>query len=207
VRIAAGSSQAVLVQNVPVAGTERRTFTIESDAVLLGVIITSITGTMNVELYGLVGGQKSLLLSHVGLSAPTVSPLLDRSPISPGTLELVVTHTGAVSYQIDARSTGSGSSTIAGSVSVTNFPVVQDVEVQNWPSSLDDNVRLKILRAADREQVISYADFGTSNQRVTQIDYTAASVGAGPGFTARKILTYTLVGTRYRRDTIEWSIV
>lgn len=206
-RIAAGSEQSILRESRPVAGTQSRTFTIESDAVLLGVTVTSITGTMNVELYGLVGDQKSLLLSFVGISSPTASPLLDRSPISPGTLEVVVTHTGAVDYQVNARATGTGSSTIAGSVSVTNFPAVQDVDVQNWPSSLDDNIRLKILRAADREQAITYASFGTKDQRITQIDYTAASVGSGPGFTARKILTYTLVGTRYRRDTIEWSIV
>lgn len=70
-----------------------------------------------------------------------------------------------------------------------------------------NNLRLQILAAKDRVQSITYADFGTKNQRVTQIDYTAPSIGAGPGFTARKSFTYTLVGVNYRRDLITWSLV
>lgn len=65
------------------------------------------------------------------------------------------------------------------------------------------NLRQQILAAHDREQDITYADFGTKNQRVTQIDYTSATF---PGIIARKELTYTLIGTRYRRDSINWSI-
>ncbi len=70
-----------------------------------------------------------------------------------------------------------------------------------------NNLRLQILAAKDRVQSITYADFGTKNQRVTQIDYTAPSIGVGPGFTARKSFTYTLVGVNYRRDLITWSLV
>jgi len=74
-------------------------------------------------------------------------------------------------------------------------------------STFVNNLRLQILAAKDRDQEIAYADFGNKNQRVTQIDYTAPSIGTGPGFTARKTLTYTLVGNLYRRDNITWSIV
>jgi hypothetical protein len=66
------------------------------------------------------------------------------------------------------------------------------------------NLRQQILAAHDREQEITYADFGTKNQRVTQIDYTSPTF---PGVIARKELAYTLVGNRYRRDEITWSIV
>ena len=69
------------------------------------------------------------------------------------------------------------------------------------------NRRLQILAAKDRLMSVTYADFGTKDQRVTQIDYTAASIGSGAGFTARKTLNYTLVGNKYRRDSINWSIV
>lgn len=69
------------------------------------------------------------------------------------------------------------------------------------------NRRLQILAAKDRIMIIVYADFGTKDQRIIRTDYTAQSIGTGVGFTARKTITYTLVGTRYRRDTIEWSIV
>lgn len=67
-----------------------------------------------------------------------------------------------------------------------------------------NNVRLQILATHDREQQITYADFGTKNQRVTQIDYTSPTF---PGIIARKQINYTLVGNRYRRDKINWSIL
>lgn len=70
-----------------------------------------------------------------------------------------------------------------------------------------NNRRLQILAARDMTQSISYADFGTKNQRVVQIEYTAPTIGVGAGFTAVRTFSYTLVGTRYRRDSISWSIV
>lgn len=70
-----------------------------------------------------------------------------------------------------------------------------------------NNVRSMILAAHDRSQNILYNDFGTKNQRIVQVDYTAPSIGSGAGFTARKTITYTLIGNRYRRDNISWSLV
>lgn len=83
---------------------------------------------------------------------------------------------------------------------------------ENGSESADEflfinNLRLQILGAKDRIQNITYADFGTKNQRITQIDYSALSVGNGIGYTARKTIAYTLVGTNYRRDSITWSLV
>ena len=75
------------------------------------------------------------------------------------------------------------------------------------PLVLVNNLKQQILSAIDRVQNLSYADFGTKNQRVIQIDYSANSIGTGPGFTARKTLIYTLVGNSYRRDNIVWSII
>ncbi len=83
------------------------------------------------------------------------------------------------------------SGTIDGTPSGTEYPFVY-------------NVRQQILAAHDREQDITYADFGTKNQRVTQIDYTSVTF---PGIIARKIFTYTLVGVNYRRDSIDWAIL
>lgn len=69
-----------------------------------------------------------------------------------------------------------------------------------------NNIRLQILAAKDRDQAITYADFGTKDQRITSITYTAPSIGSGAGFTAIKTISYTLIGTKYRRDNITWSI-
>lgn len=67
-----------------------------------------------------------------------------------------------------------------------------------------NNVYQQILATSDRDQEIFYADFGTKNQRVTRIDYTSAII---PSVIARKEITYTLVGIRYRRDKITRSLV
>ena len=67
-----------------------------------------------------------------------------------------------------------------------------------------NNVKQQILASHDRDQAISYADFGTKNERIITIDYTSPTF---PAVTARKSITYTLVGTRYRRDNITWTIV
>jgi hypothetical protein len=66
------------------------------------------------------------------------------------------------------------------------------------------NLRQQVLATQDRDAAITYADFGTKDQRITRIDYTSATF---PGFTVRKDFIYTLVGDRYRRDDINWSIV
>jgi hypothetical protein len=67
-----------------------------------------------------------------------------------------------------------------------------------------NNLKSMILASHDREQEIEYADFGTANQRVTKIDYTSPTF---PGIEARKEFVYTLVGNRYRRDSILWRLI
>lgn len=67
-----------------------------------------------------------------------------------------------------------------------------------------NNIRQQILATDDRESEIEYADFGTKDQRITKISYTSPTF---PGVTLEKQLTYTLVGNRYRRDSINWVVV
>ena len=75
--------------------------------------------------------------------------------------------------------------------------------------SIDDktvalNLREQILKAADRDQVFTYADFGTKNERITLIEYSSPSV---PATVARKEFNYILDGNSYRRTTINWIMV
>lgn len=78
-------------------------------------------------------------------------------------------------------------------------------ELQNINNSqIILNIKEQILRAIDREQDITYADFGTKDQRITEISYISSSVGSQ---IAKKTITYSLVGNKYRRDSIIWSII
>ncbi len=70
-----------------------------------------------------------------------------------------------------------------------------------------NNLKQKILSAKDRNQAITYADFGTKNQRITRVDYTATSIGTGSGYTARKNIVYVLDSGKYRRTNITWSLI
>lgn len=67
-----------------------------------------------------------------------------------------------------------------------------------------NNLRQQILATHDRDQTITYVDFGTKNQRITQIDYASPTF---PAVTARKTVTYVLDGNRYKRTNITWTIV
>lgn len=70
-----------------------------------------------------------------------------------------------------------------------------------------NNRYLQILAAKDRDQDITYADFGTKDQRITRIDYVAPSIGTGIGFTARKNFTYVLDSGKYKRTKITRLLV
>lgn len=127
---------------------------------------------------------------------------------------------------IDAKLPTLGPKPSSGSVSVTlASDQILDVNMEAFTGAQPDNVQLvgsidgtktgakygyvnnvlqQILASHDRDQQITYADFGTKNQRITRIDYTSLTFS---GITARKNITYTLQGTRYRRDNITWVII
>lgn len=159
------------------------------------------------------------------VSATVLNPTTAVSILNP------VTSLNINNFPATQGVSGSVSATILNpvtSLSVNNFPAVQAVsgnvavtglvalqEPVMIEGSLDGttagtkygyvyNLRQQILAAHDRLQHLTYADFGTPNQRITQVDYTSVTF---PGVTARKTLVYTLVGTRYRRDDINWSLV
>lgn len=110
-----------------------------------------------------------------------------------------------------------GQKTAAASLSVTlpsgmpslntKISGTDDGQITGTEHVFVNTIKNQILNAKDRAQAISYADFGTKDQRVTQISYTAVSIGTGAGFTARKTISYTLVGNLYRRDSISWTLV
>lgn len=127
---------------------------------------------------------------------------------------------------IDAKLPTLGQKPSSGSISVTlASDQLLDVNMEAFTGAQPDNVQLvgsldgsktgakfgyvnnvvqQILASHDRDQQIAYADFGTKNQRITNIDYTSPTFS---GVTARKNITYTLIGNKYRRDSITWVII
>jgi hypothetical protein len=70
------------------------------------------------------------------------------------------------------------------------------------PVEVLENDFKKVLNAPDRERVFSWLDFGTKNERVSSITYSAPSVG---GMSFVKTFIYSLVGNSYRLDNEEIS--
>lgn len=67
-----------------------------------------------------------------------------------------------------------------------------------------NNFRQQILATHNRVAAFTYADFGTKDQRITQVNYTSTTF---PGITIQRQFAYSLVGTRYRRDNETWNVV
>lgn len=93
---------------------------------------------------------------------------------------------------------------------VTTVTVANPVTEVTVLNPVLDNKKTAILKAEDRDEVYTYADFGTINQRITQIDYSSPTVY--PGETARRVFTYELVtlpsGRQvYKRTGAPWSII
>lgn len=66
------------------------------------------------------------------------------------------------------------------------------------------NQKEEVLAAEDLEVSYTWLDFGTKNERVSQIIYTAASIS---GVTLQRDFTYSLVSGKYRLDSEEWSVL
>lgn len=114
---------------------------------------------------------------------------------------------------ISGGGSGSGDVNIVSSIPLdVNVTDPIDVNVLTFPDPIDvnvisdlDNIRTLILKAPDRDQQITYADFATKNERVTQIDYSSLTVY--PSNIARKTITYVLEYGRYKRTAITWQII
>lgn len=126
----------------------------------------------------------------------------------PVTVEGSVSITGPV--QIEEPVTVEGSVSVIGPVQVDE-PVRISGTIDGTPGGTEfpfvNNRKNQILEAHDRIEAITRVDLGTCNERITQIDYTSLTIGTGPGFTARKSVSYVLSGTKYVISGTQWSLV
>ncbi len=75
----------------------------------------------------------------------------------------------------------------------------QEVFVGNAiEAELVETISQQILKAPDRNKQFTWLDFGSRNERVSTIVYTAPSVGA---YILTKTFSYSLSGNAYRLDS------
>lgn len=142
--------QEVLLKGTPTSsGVFVKDFSVQSDAVLLLLWVDSVSGSMDVDLYGILddGNREILLFSFPDITSPTTSILQKRSGTVPTRLRLKVTHSGACDFEISARavSTGSGDTRIIGNASLQiSQQSVGSTVITLVPASLTDRNALAI---------------------------------------------------------------
>lgn len=147
-------------------------------------------GSINI---GTVNAELEVQLSHKD-NDPNTGDIADSVRIGDGVNELTINPDGSINTNIVFPS---GLATEA--KQDTQITVLNDINGKIEA----ENIRQRILKSADRESYITYADFGTKNQRVTKIEYLTSTI---PATTASKVIAYTLVGNKYKRDSINWII-
>lgn len=143
-----GLQELVIRESAVGAGTISRELSVQSDAALFLVWVSSVTGVISIEVFGLLdSGKEVSVLTFPPVSNPTTELLQQRTGTVPTRLRLVVTHTGACDIEISARavSTGSSDTRILGGASlkmgqkaVTATPSIL------IPASLNDRAALAI---------------------------------------------------------------
>jgi hypothetical protein len=147
------------------------------------------------------------------LDSKLPSPILGRVPVDTGLSQPLTDaqlRAADINVSVTNPITGFATETTLASIDtkLDDLSVLNVGTIDGTPTGTQfgyvNNLRQQILTTHDRIQTITYADFGTKNQRVTQIDYTSNTFS---GITARKVIAYTLIGNKYRRDSINWVII
>lgn len=131
----------------------------------------------------------SVTVSATDLDIRDLTHVSDSIKIGDGTDFLAVNADGSINVKIEEPL-------------ITTIQGTEDGNPASTPFYLVYNKRAQILDSHDRIANFIYADFGTKNQRIIQIDYTSATF---PGTIIRRVFNYTLVGNNYRRDNEIWS--
>lgn len=171
-------------------------------------LLSSATDSVSVPGVSTAANQATAQATLESIDSKLTSPLTVDLPGSATASNQVLAQVSLSS--IDSKLTSP--LTVSGTVSVGDLNASKDdvaiAGTENGTASgvvrhFVNNRRGQILAAHDRVQDIVYADFGTKNQRITQINYTSATFA---GIVAAKTINYTLVGNRYRLDNIIWTV-
>ncbi len=227
-----GTSARLVNTSASAAGVTTKDFVVQSDSVLVSVWVSSITGSLTVELLDVLDEtQESVALSLPPFVAPSTAVFSQQSGTVTSNVRIRATYTGACDFQVHVRAVGPVSSgSISGSVSITGgtidtitnpVTVTGTVSIDSStpvdvnlvsPNPLpitgtvivDEGIVQEMLNAPDLNATYTWLDFGTRNERVSTIVYTAPSVTAQ---TLTKTFTYSLVSGKYRQDTVSYSLV
>jgi len=104
--------QEVVIRSSPVAaGVIVKDISVQSDAALFLLWVTSTSGLISVDVYAITGdGQEALVLSFPQVTAATTELMQKRTGTVSTRLRVRVTHAGACNFELSARAVSTGSS-------------------------------------------------------------------------------------------------
>ncbi len=179
----------ILTESPGSAGMDQRDLVIQSDAVLATVSVYSIAGTIDVVVYAVVDGRELPILTFPTISSPT-DLVIQVSAATTSQLRVRATYTAAVSYRVQCRAVGSGSSVvIQGTVPwiVDGSGVTQPISAVSLPLPAGASTEAK--QDSEIVQLVAIATDTSS------IDTHAASIDASTSSIDGK-LTTTVNGLR-----------
>lgn len=114
--INSGVQVRLIAESPLAAGTTAVQDNVQSDAILVTLFATSVTGTLDVAVYATTDdaptGEEALLFSFPQLSAATTNLLLRRSTITTTRFRIKVTYSAACTYELHVRAVNAGTSDV-----------------------------------------------------------------------------------------------
>lgn len=130
----AGKTITVLAETTLSAGSQSRTFTIDSDTFQTSLFVSSITGQLDISIYTVTQeGREKQVISYPTILTPSTELSLKRAASSMGVVRVVAIYTGACSFELKAKGLSNGlmSATIqsattakASQISVNGTPTI-----------------------------------------------------------------------------------
>lgn len=158
----AGAQARIFVMSPTAAGTQTAVVTTEADTILISLFAGSVSGTLDVNVYNVVGPaqtggavRRALAFSFPQLTATTADLLLRRGAVTTEQVEIEVVYSGPCEFEIWARAiyAGSTDTKILGAaslrvsqVTVTTTPVIlipaslndrSGIVIKNWSTTTD----------------------------------------------------------------------
>lgn len=104
-----GKTLLIFSETVTSAGTQTRTFTLDSDTFQTSLFVSSITGQLDVTIYTVTQeGREKEVITYPNVTSPSTQLDLKKAATAMGVVKVVAVYTGACSFELRAKGLSSG---------------------------------------------------------------------------------------------------
>lgn len=172
-----GKTITVLSESMPSAGSQSRTFTIDSDTFQTSLFVSAISGTLDVIIYTLTQeGREKEVISYTNITAPSTELSLKKAASAMGVVRVVAIYTGPCTFELRAKGLSGGET--SATIQSANTAKASQVTISSTPTVL--------LSAGltDRKGVIIRHNGNTGT--TLYLGFSAAQASTGIGYPISK---------------------